>query len=152
MTSRCEAIANNKFSKDTLRNAAVAKLYEEALLYDGGSITDNGGLAALSGEKTGRSPKDKRIVEEDASKDDIWWGEINRPLSPAAFEQVRQRAVDFLDTSEHFYVWTRSPVGRPRVVSKFESFALVRITRCSCTTCSSVRPKKNWLTLANQTT
>ena len=104
MSSRCEAIATGKFPKDTLRNTAVARLYEEAMLHDGGSITDQGGLAALSGEKTGRSPKDKRIVEEAASKEDIWWGEVNRPISPESFDAVRRQAIDFLDSSEHFYV------------------------------------------------
>jgi phosphoenolpyruvate carboxykinase (ATP) len=38
------------------------------------SIAENGALIAYSGVKTGRSPKDKRVVEHPDSKNDIWWG------------------------------------------------------------------------------
>jgi phosphoenolpyruvate carboxykinase (ATP) len=55
-------------------NASVAALYEDALVYESGSaITSSGALTAYSGKKTGRSPLDKRIVEEASSKDDIWY-------------------------------------------------------------------------------
>ncbi|KAJ0147820.1 Phosphoenolpyruvate carboxykinase [ATP] [Colletotrichum tanaceti] len=54
-------------------NASVPALYEDALVYETGSaITSSGALTAYSGKKTGRSPLDKRIVEEDSSKNDIW--------------------------------------------------------------------------------
>ena len=46
-----------------LRNASPAILYEEALLYETDSaVSDTGALIVSSSEKTGRSPKDKRIV------------------------------------------------------------------------------------------
>jgi phosphoenolpyruvate carboxykinase (ATP) len=54
------------------RNAPVAALYEDAVKYEGAVIADSGALINYSGKKTGRSPKDKRIVYEDTSKDDIW--------------------------------------------------------------------------------
>lgn len=55
-------------------NASVPALYEDALVYETGSaITSTGALTAYSGNKTGRSPLDKRIVEEDTSKKDIWY-------------------------------------------------------------------------------
>ena len=51
------------------------ELYEQAIKYEKGSfITSTGALATLSGAKTGRSPRDKRVVKEDSSKDDLWWG------------------------------------------------------------------------------
>lgn len=62
-------------------------------------ISSTGALAALSYEKTGRSPKDKRIVEEASSKDKVWWGDINIPLSEESFAINRQAAVDFLNSS-----------------------------------------------------
>jgi len=66
-----------------LRNPAPAKLYEEALKHEKGTaIADNGAMVALSGEKTGRSPQDKRIVEHPDSADDIWWGAVNIKLPP----------------------------------------------------------------------
>jgi phosphoenolpyruvate carboxykinase (ATP) len=64
-------------------NPSVAALYEDALVYETGSaITASGALSAYSGAKMGRSPLDKRIVEEDSSKDDVWWGPVNKPMKP----------------------------------------------------------------------
>jgi phosphoenolpyruvate carboxykinase (ATP) len=54
---------------------SFAELYEQAIKFEKGSfITSTGALATLSGAKTGRSPKDKRVVKEETSKDDLWWG------------------------------------------------------------------------------
>jgi hypothetical protein len=57
----------------TWHNAPVAQLYEDAIRNEGAIIP----LLAhsnFSGKKTGRSPKDRRIVFEETSKNDIWWG------------------------------------------------------------------------------
>jgi phosphoenolpyruvate carboxykinase (ATP) len=69
------------------RNAPVSLLYEDAIRNEGAIISSTGSLINFSGKKTGRSPKDKRIVFEETSKDDIWWGSVNikldeRKLSP----------------------------------------------------------------------
>ena len=48
---------------EILHNAPPARLYEHAVAREGAAIVANGALATFSGEKTGRSPKDKRIVE-----------------------------------------------------------------------------------------
>ena len=61
----------------------MASLYEDALIYEAGTaITSTGALTAYSGSKTGRSPKDKRIVNEPGSSDKIWWGPVNSKMSP----------------------------------------------------------------------
>ena len=50
------------------RNLTPARLYEEALRNESGSqLTSTGALATLSGKKTGRSPKDKRVVDNPES-------------------------------------------------------------------------------------
>lgn len=59
------------------RNAPTALLYEDAIRNEGAIISATGALINFSGKKTGRSPKDKRIVYEETSKDDIWWGSVN---------------------------------------------------------------------------
>jgi len=59
------------------RNAPVAQLYEDAIRNEGAIISSSGALINFSGKKTGRSPRDKRIVFEETSKDDIWWGSAN---------------------------------------------------------------------------
>ena len=61
----------------------MAALYEDALVYETGSaITSTGALTAYSGAKTGRSPLDKRVVKEKGSEKDVWWGPVNKPMSP----------------------------------------------------------------------
>lgn len=53
----------------------TAELYEQAIKYEKGSfITATGALATLSGAKTGRSPRDKRIVKDEAAAQELWWG------------------------------------------------------------------------------
>lgn len=59
------------------RNAPIALLYEDAIRNEGAIISSTGSLINFSGKKTGRSPKDKRIVYEETSKDEIWWGSVN---------------------------------------------------------------------------
>jgi phosphoenolpyruvate carboxykinase (ATP) len=66
-----------------IANPSVAALYEDALVYETGTaITSSGALTAYSGTKTGRSPLDKRVVLEPSSEKDIWWGPVNKPMSP----------------------------------------------------------------------
>ena len=87
------------------RNLSPPVLYEHALKYDAGSaVTRSGALVALSGDKTGRSPLDKRIIEEDSTKDGVWWGKVNIPLSQSSYEINRSRAIDYLNTRERLYV------------------------------------------------
>ncbi len=90
--------------KNVLRNAAVPVLYEQAILRQEGQIVSSGALATLSGEKTGRSPKDKRVVDHPDSSDNIWWGDINIPLGEQTYEINRQRALDYLNTRDQLYV------------------------------------------------
>ena len=63
-----------------------------------------GALATNSGKKTGRSPKDKRVVESPESADEIWWGDVNRPISPESFEKVRAHSLQHLQKSTRLYV------------------------------------------------
>src|SRR5246500_2047754 len=88
-----------------LRNLSPAVLYEEAIRFDQKtSISATGALVAYSGEKTGRSPRDKRIVKQPPSQDDIWWGPVNFPQEPLSFKINRERAIDYLQTRDRLYV------------------------------------------------
>ncbi|WP_437201232.1 phosphoenolpyruvate carboxykinase (ATP) [Planctomicrobium sp. SH664] len=87
-----------------LRNPSPATLYEESIRHEShAAISDTGALIAHSGEKTGRSPKDKRIVKHPDSEQDIWWGPVNFPLEERSFMVNRERAVDYLNTKERLY-------------------------------------------------
>ena len=88
-----------------VRNAMPAQLYQEALAHEvDAAIADSGALMVRSGAKTGRSPKDKRIVEHPDSKDDIWWGSVNIPVDEHTFAINRERAIDYLNTRDKLYV------------------------------------------------
>ena len=87
-----------------IRNATPSVLYERALRHEKGSaIAASGALVAMSGAKTGRSPRDKRIVEEASSSDDIWWGDVNIKLDDHTFNINRERAIDYLNTRDFLY-------------------------------------------------
>ena len=88
-----------------LRNADPSQLYEEAIQYEPGTrISHSGALIAYSGEKTGRSPQDKRLVKHQDSEQDIWWGPVNFPLDETSFLINRERAKDYLNTRDRLYV------------------------------------------------
>lgn len=92
--------------KQIVRNGAPAKLYEDALHFDvGTAVAESGALIVKSGEKTGRSPKEKRIVTNPESENDIWWGDINIGLDEKTFLINRERAIDYLNTLERLYVF-----------------------------------------------
>ena len=79
---------------DVYWNLSSAELYERALRDGEGLLADNGALVCTTGRHTGRSPKDKFIVEESGSREAIWWGSVNRPLSEAHFEKLHARVID----------------------------------------------------------
>ncbi len=89
---------------DVIRNATTAMLYEHAIVDHDAVIASTGALATRSGDKTGRSPKDKRIVESAATAGDIWWGDVNIRLAERSFMINRQRARDYLNTRKRLFV------------------------------------------------
>jgi phosphoenolpyruvate carboxykinase (ATP) len=101
---RIELLEHNVFAKGVLRNPSQASLYEDAIKSDDGLIASSGAIVALSGSKTGRSPKDKRIVESGAAAGEIWWGPVNIGMSPQTFRICRKRAADFLAYAPRLYV------------------------------------------------
>ncbi|KAJ2392018.1 Protein kinase C-like 1, partial [Coemansia sp. RSA 2603] len=88
------------------RNASAAHLYACALRYEQGTVISSAGaLVARSGKKTGRSPKDKRVVEETSTVNDVWWGPVNKKLSEESFAVNHQTAMDYLNTRDRLYVF-----------------------------------------------
>jgi phosphoenolpyruvate carboxykinase (ATP) len=112
-------------AKEIVRNATTARLYEYAIRGDDAVVSASGALATRSGDKTGRSPKDKRIVDDPASHDDIWWGDINIRLNERSFSINRQRAIDYLNTKGRLFVFDGYAGWDPRYQIK------VRVVACS---------------------
>lgn len=67
-----------------------------------GKETANGTLAINTGKFTGRSPKDRFLVKDDYTKDKIWWGKINKPISPENFDRLYDEVANYLSGKEVF--------------------------------------------------
>jgi phosphoenolpyruvate carboxykinase (ATP) len=86
------------------RNPTTSLLYTHALLRGEGRLAEGGPLAVDTGRFTGRSPKDKFLVDEDGSRERIWWGEVNQPLSEQHFDGLREKVTERLGAAEPLYV------------------------------------------------
>ena len=82
--------------KSVFWNLPTPAIYEEALKRNEGIMAHLGPLVVRTGQFTGRSPNDKFVVEEETTKDDIWWGEVNRPYSEERFEEIHRRMSSYL--------------------------------------------------------
>lgn len=67
-----------------------------------GTLTSNGALRVLTGNYTGRSPKDKYIVEDYSVQERIDWGSINRPMNRVHFDRLYRKALDYMANKEIF--------------------------------------------------
>ncbi|WP_029038063.1 phosphoenolpyruvate carboxykinase (ATP) [Salinimicrobium xinjiangense] len=65
-----------------------------------GTETENGTLAVNTGKFTGRSPQDRFLVKDDYTKDKVWWGNINKPLSSENFQILYDRVAEYLSGKE----------------------------------------------------
>ncbi|HEX6201927.1 MAG TPA: phosphoenolpyruvate carboxykinase (ATP) [Thermoanaerobaculia bacterium] len=72
-------------------NLVPAELYEHALARGEATLASHGALLADTGSHTGRSPNDKFTVREPSSEADIWWGNVNRPISEESFDRLLAR-------------------------------------------------------------
>ncbi len=88
--------------KSVYWNPSTPAIYEEALKRNEGIMAHLGPLVVRTGQFTGRSPNDKFVVEEETTKDDIWWGEVNRPYSEERFEEIHRRMSSYLQGKDVF--------------------------------------------------
>jgi phosphoenolpyruvate carboxykinase (ATP) len=82
-------------------NLTPPALLEHALRRGEGTLSDRGAFTAITAPHTGRSPKDKFLIEESGAGDRIWW-EKNPRLDPAAFERLHEDVRAYLDARELF--------------------------------------------------
>ncbi len=84
------------------RNLAPSQLVEIALQRNEGRLADNGALVVETGKRTGRSPKDRFIVQEPSSSDQIDWGVVNQPFDPAKFTALWNRVSEYMKGRDNF--------------------------------------------------
>ncbi|MGD8843466.1 MAG: phosphoenolpyruvate carboxykinase (ATP) [Gammaproteobacteria bacterium] len=80
----------------------VPMLVDLALQRGEAVLADSGALCVRTGVRTGRSPKDRYIVNDPEIEAEIDWGAVNRPFEPDAFEKLWTRACDWLHGRELF--------------------------------------------------
>ena len=92
--------------KEVVYNPGYQMLFEEETRpdlegYEKGVVTGSGAVAVRTGIFTGRSPKDKFIVYDDVSKENLWWNSErapndNKPITPEAWSDLKEVVVEEL--------------------------------------------------------
>ena len=89
----------------THRNLAPARLVELALARGEGVLASNGGLVCRTGDRTGRSPKDKYLEDTAAIRGKIGWGGFNAPITPEKFDLVLKIATEHMNRQKDAFVF-----------------------------------------------
>ncbi len=84
------------------RNLSPAALVEAALRRGEGVLSDKGALTVTTGKYTGRSPKDKFVVDTPGVHDEIAWGSVNVPISREKFNAIKNKMAAYLQNREIF--------------------------------------------------
>ena len=79
-------------------------LIDISLSKNEGVLSAHGALVTETGERTGRSPNDKFIVDEETTNSDVNWGKVNVSTDLATFERMRSQVVDFLSQQDALFV------------------------------------------------
>ena len=93
-------------------NLSSAALVEEAVRRGEGVLTDLGAFSALTGSRTGRSPKDKYTVREEPLGSQIDWT-ANQPMEPARFNRLRDLIRSYLQNRD-LYIFDGHACADPR--------------------------------------
>ncbi|MEM1003321.1 MAG: phosphoenolpyruvate carboxykinase (ATP), partial [Bacteroidota bacterium] len=77
-------------------------LHAKTIAMEMGKQASSGALAVHTGEFTGRSPMDRFIVEDEITKDKIWWGDINIPFDAEKFDKLYNKVASYLNERDVF--------------------------------------------------
>ncbi|MBF7052641.1 phosphoenolpyruvate carboxykinase [Halomonas sp. KAO] len=83
-------------------NLSSAELIERSVSSGEGRLAANGALVVSTGVRTGRSPKDRYIVDEPTTSAKIDWGSVNRPFDAEKFTALWERVEAYLTGKEHY--------------------------------------------------
>lgn len=83
-------------------NLPTEALYEEIIFRGEAEISRGGPVIVNTGTHTARAASDKFIVRESVNEGNIWWGEYNRPIGPAKFDELYARLQGFLQGRDVF--------------------------------------------------
>ncbi|MFT5761750.1 MAG: phosphoenolpyruvate carboxykinase (ATP), partial [Polaribacter sp.] len=83
-------------------NLTSDELHAATIEKEQGVEASSGALAVNTGEFTGRSPKDRFIVKDDITKDEVWWGNVNIPFDSEKFDKLYDKVTNYLSNKEVF--------------------------------------------------
>ena len=102
--------------KEVIHNPSYEQLFKEETNpdlkgYEKAQETELGAVNVMTGEFTGRSPKDKFIVKDDVTKDTIWWTtpespNDNKPTTPEVWKELKELSVKQLSGKKLYVVDT----------------------------------------------
>ena len=72
------------------------ELVESTLKMKMGNLANNGALAIDTGKFTGRAPKDRFIVKDNITENNVDWGKINQPLKEENYQKVKYNLINYL--------------------------------------------------------
>ena len=75
---------------------STEELIKKAVENGEGVIASNGAFSAITGERTGRSPNDRFIVQESGSSDLIDWGSVNKPFDVDKFDKLWNKVESYI--------------------------------------------------------
>lgn len=99
-----------KGNYEVVYNPSYEELYQAEVSpenqgFEKAELTESGAVSVKTGIFTGRSPKDRYIVQDDVTKDTIFWdGKVNLPTTPEIFQSCKELVLDQLSTSKKIYV------------------------------------------------
>ena len=85
-------------------NLEVAQLVEQAIKRGEGQLTNTGALNAMTAPRTGRSPRDKWVVDAPEIHEEIWWGKVNVAMPEETYLRLREEALAYLRGKDLFVV------------------------------------------------
>ena len=87
--------------KNVYRNLSIPELVDDIVINGEGLIGMRGAAMVDTGIYTGRSPKDKYIVDEPSSNGNIWWGPVNQKISENIFDELYEKIKVFYNSNDH---------------------------------------------------
>ena len=81
-------------------NLTIKELTEITINKKMGVLASSGALSVKTGKFTGRSPKDRFIVQDELTKNSVWWGDVNIPFDSLKFSLLYQKAINYLEHKE----------------------------------------------------
>ena len=81
---------------------STEELIQKAIENNEGVIASNGAFAANTGERTGRSPNDRFIVQEPGTSDLIDWGIVNKPFDEGKFDSLWNKVESYMAERDRY--------------------------------------------------